>query len=267
VCRESHEEVTQVYKPYYDAASKQGVKHKPWLSRWLRLDIDIIHVKPISGTLDLLCLSEIFAKPGHTLPIRQHSRLNSQVNLSTDKWLGRPVHYDQIKTLAISRDLLVHLPDDCEPFIRHFFPNLLVLIVLIDDETDIDEEWGVHDLDYSRYDKPRPKKLRTLSTSNPYNIPRFDFAQKCKAPFKEVKLNVDYRMDIEFEMRKRFEKEEEIYNFYTAPRIQVLGAFVPQGVYVRHCGRLPVKAMGVRKKKYDTNPFGDFANEDDSTIN
>ena len=155
------------------------------------------------------------------------------------------------------------MPDDCEPFIRHFFPNLLTLLVLIDDETDIEEDWGIHNLDYRPYDEPLHEKLRT--PRNPHNVPRVDFAAKCKGPFREVRLNIDYRLEIEFEMRKRFEKEEDDYNFYTAPRVRVLGASVPVGVRIEECGRLPVKTVNAWKNKYDANPFSDFTNEKDST--
>ena len=64
----------------------------------------------------------------------------------------RTPHFDKIRALAVSRDFLVHLPDDYEAFIRHFFPNLLILIVLIDDEVDIDSTWGIYDTQYKRYE-------------------------------------------------------------------------------------------------------------------
>jgi hypothetical protein len=84
--------------------------------------------------------------------------------------------------------------------------------------------------------------------------------KKTKGPFKEVKLNIDYRMDIEFEMRKRFAKEEDDYFWYTAPRIQVLGASIPEGVLVGDCGRLPFKPID-EKKKYAGNPFGNHESD------
>lgn len=263
-CRESHEQVIQAYNLYKNATAERHADADT--TRWVRLEYDIIHMNlvPTGQEPDLAELSRAFAKPGHTTPIRQHARLNSQVHLSTDKWLNRPFGFDKIKTLAICRDLLVHLPDDYESFVRHFFPNLLVLIVLIDNETDIDEDWSIHDLEYGRYEKAVPKKLR--SPGNPHGITRLDFIKKCKGPFKEVKLNIDYRMDIEFEMRKRFEKEEDSYDFYIAPRIRVLGASVPEGVSVDECGRLPAKLAKGKNNKYDANPFGDSVNEDFSTI-
>jgi hypothetical protein len=262
-CRESHEEVMQAYKVYKNATLYRCSIAK--LTRWVRLDHDIIHMKlmPDGHFPDLAQISLAFAKPGHTTPLRQHARLNSQAHLSTDKWLSRPFGFDKIRTLAISRDLLVHLPDDCEPFIRHFFPQLLVLIVLVDNETHIDENWGNYDLEYSNYEKAIPENERPVG--NPDGIPRLDFIKNCEGPFKEVKLNIDYRMDIEFEMRKRFEKEEHNYHFYNAPRVRVLGASVPEGVTFDQRERLPGKAAKTKRNNYGV-PFGDFVNEVDPTI-
>jgi hypothetical protein len=225
VCKESYEEVDRAYAAYYNATPIRVAEYSIDI-RWVRFDRDIIHIKPLprpsrrammhmggrpislpsARTPDLAQLSDIFAKPGRSNPIQQYRRLSNYVD--TDKWLGRPEHFDKITSLAISRDLLVHLPDDYAPFFRHFFPNILIIIVLIDDEIDIDKEWGIHDLKYGRYER-LSEKSRTSEYSR--NTPRLGFAKKCKGPFQEVKVNVDYRMEIEYEMRNRFEKEEEKY--------------------------------------------------------
>lgn len=257
----------QAYGSYHFDATERGVEYEP-KTRWVRFEDDIIHIKPTTSPMvlvpDMAMLSAACAKNGREwTPIRRW-KSDGMRNVDTDRWMIHPARFDRIKTMAISRDLLVHLPDDYECFIRHFFPKLLVLIVLIDDEIDIDEDWGIHDLEYGRYEKTLPKKLRTFE--NPHNIPRFDFAKKCKGPFKEVKLNIDYRMDIEYEMRKRFTQEETDYSTYSAPRIRVLGACAPKGVPVDMCGRLPPKPMEDRKRSYDMNPFGDFISDYDSTI-
>jgi hypothetical protein len=40
-------------------------------------------------------------------------------------------------------------------------------------------------------------------------------------------------------MKKRFKKEEEDYEGYTAPSVSVLGCRVPPNVMVETCGRYP----------------------------
>ena len=65
-------------------------------------------------------------------------------------------------------------------------------------------------------------------------------------------MNVDFQMGVEYEMRKRFEKEENDYDWYTAPRIKVMGALLKEGVQIADCGRYP--AIPVKKRdSYD--PF------------
>ena len=103
-CKESKDEVIQAYKPYHDAVSDVGTRHSTH-ARWSRFDKDIFHLKPWRDCSILLSgLSQIYTKPGHALPIQQHSGRNSQVNMSTDKWHARPKYFDKIKYLAVSRD-------------------------------------------------------------------------------------------------------------------------------------------------------------------
>lgn len=227
VCHESKEETIQVYDAYHSATPERvGGYHIK--TRWVRFDQDIIHIKPMSegcGT-DIISLSDRFTRAGLANSfIHQWGGIaNTTTNFGSDKWLNRPERFNEITYLAICRDLLHHLPDDYEPFIRHFLPNLMVLIVLIDEDIDIDTEWKIWDLEYGRYEKKIHETLRT--DANPHAIPRLDFAKKTKGPFKQVKLNIDYRMDIEYEMRKRFTKEEGDYNvrIYTGIIVQMEGA-------------------------------------------
>jgi hypothetical protein len=91
-----------------------------------------------TGT-DLEVLSVRHARPGLAGSlIRKWAFPTSTTMGGSNKWLNRPKQFNKINYLAISRDLLHHLQDDYEPFIRHFFPNLLVLIVLIDEDIDIE---------------------------------------------------------------------------------------------------------------------------------
>jgi hypothetical protein len=186
--------------------------------KWLRFDTDIIHFKPIKGEaqVDLVTLSKVFARPGQNdRYIRKWNDdmgLNTTTAFGSSKWSDRPISFSKIKHLAISRDFLCYLPDDYEPFIRHFLPNLETLIVLIDDDTDIEDKWNLYHANFRAYEKPPSACYFRATSCNPRGMPRFDFAQKSVGPFKRVKLNDEYAMEIEYEMRKRFAKEEEDYN-------------------------------------------------------
>lgn len=67
----------------------------------------------------------------------------------SDKWIGRPRHFKKVHALAINRELLTQMIDDYECTIRHFFPRLELLVVLIDDGIVIHEAW---DSDFKAYE-------------------------------------------------------------------------------------------------------------------
>ena len=63
---------------------------------------------------------------------------------------------------------------------------------------------------------------------------------RVRGPFSTVSpVNMRYEKYIEAEMGKRFEKEEEDYEDYTAPFFCVGGCRLPPGIKILECGRSP----------------------------
>jgi hypothetical protein len=199
---------------------------------WMIPEQDILHIK----SFILNKIGDVYTLPGMRARISRWG-LETSIPPTSDKWFARPTDFVNIKALAISRDALVHLEDDYETVIRHFFPNLLVLMVLIDDETDIDAEWSIFDSNYVRYEGKIAGGLTPNSAIRPK--PRIPFIMEGKGAFKEVKKNDEYQLAVEYEMRRRFLKEEADYDWYVAPEIRVLACSVPDGVEIPECGRTP----------------------------
>ena len=187
---------------------------------WFRFDWDILYLKQLDFSQD----GKSFTKRS-SVPCGD-PRDGGDVS---DIWTGRPRGFDEVQALAINREVLTQSTNDYQCVIRHFFPHLKLLIVLVDDEVTINAAWNI-----------RNDKFEVYEDDWRESFPRWDFMRASTGPFSTVSpVNRPYEKYIEAEMGKRFEKEEEDYNDYTAPFFCVRGCWLPPGVKIPECGRWP----------------------------
>ncbi|CZR64466.1 uncharacterized protein PAC_14364 [Phialocephala subalpina] len=88
-----------------------------------------------------------------------------------NEWTGRPACFEHIETLAVNYDVVLPEIAAAPSLIRHFFPKLRVLLLLIDEEYEIEKFWSGN---YHRYemDQVAVRERQAL-------------AQFCRPPFKE----------------------------------------------------------------------------------
>ena len=102
------------------------------ITRLLRPDYDIIHLK----TLEFAGAAHVYTKSGVTRHIGGwDGSLRHDYRGSMDNWSSRPTCFEDLECLALHRRTLFSVGCDYECVIRHFFPSLRVLVILISDET------------------------------------------------------------------------------------------------------------------------------------
>jgi hypothetical protein len=196
------------------------------IPQWIRFDWDTLYLKQLDFSTHYS-----FVKPELEYFSIQRWEPQEGVEISdeSDKWIGRPGHFEKVHALAVNREVLTQTNDDYECIIRHFFPHLELLIVLIDDGVPIHEAWDVKEDDFKAYE----------SDWGDYP-PRWEFTRASTGPFTPVSdVNVDYENYVKSRMMERFEAEGRDYKKYKAPFISVRGCWLPPGVKVRECGRWP----------------------------
>jgi hypothetical protein len=199
-------------------------------AKWIRYDYDIVHIR----NLDFSLPEGGYMRPGHNAARsrragRYHGHAGSAA--ANNGWERRPACFEHIEALAVSRDVLrmsdMRTNYPYESVIRHFFPKLRVLIVLIDDEFDIGEIWANDSSAFDHYEgDPDSRSL---------------FVNHSTGPFRSVKLNKTYEQQIYEEMSDLLIKEAGAHwrSDYLPPWVKVMGCSVPPGVDLRPCGRLP----------------------------
>ena len=210
--RESRAECLKAYR----------VGSRDW--EWTRFDWDTLYFKDLDN-IALQCI-----RPGFTGYIQRRDPHDPEdISDGSDKWIGRPQHFEDVCMLAVNREVLIQTMDDYECIIRHFFPNLQVLVVLIDDGVAIGEVWNIKDNNFEIYERDWGDYP-----------PRWEFTRACSTSFTVVSHeNKHYAEFIESQMKKHFKKEEENYAGYSAPLICVMGCWLPFGKCIPDCGRWP----------------------------
>ncbi|KFX87754.1 hypothetical protein V490_08028 [Pseudogymnoascus sp. VKM F-3557] len=187
-CDESRQQCLEAYERSSTTTGKEPI----------RFDWDVLYLKSLN-------FSDEFTRPNFLEMIQRWNPIDDLdygIADRSNKWDGRPDNLDMVRTLAIHRDTLTQTGDDYECVLRHFFPRLQLLMVLIDDDVAIKTAWGVKDNDFR--------------------------------PFAVVsEKNKHYEMYVEMEIEKRLKREEQDYKQYTAPVLRVMGCQLPV------CGRYP----------------------------
>lgn len=147
----------------------------------------------------------------------------------SDKWDGRPECLNMIQALAINREFVTQTTDDYECVLRHFFPSLRLLVVLIDDAVAIDRAWNIKNNNFKKYESDWGDFA-----------PRLEFTQKSAGPFTIVSdKNIWYKNYIQMDIEQRFKREEQDYQHHNAPALVVMGCRLPPDVKIPICGRYP----------------------------
>jgi hypothetical protein len=194
---------------------------------WIRFDRDILYLKNLDFSQD----GKGFSKRSGISWLDPHDGEGV-----SDTWIGRPQDFERIQALAVNREVLTQSTSDYECVIRHFFPHLALLIVLIDDDITIEAVWKIQNDKFDVYEDDWRE-----------SFPRWDFIRASTGPFSVVSpVNMRYEKYIKAEMGKRFGKEEKDYEEYTAPFFCVRGCWLPPGVEIPECGRWPDDLTGGR---------------------
>ena len=210
--RESRMECLKAYPTCSDAVPE-----------WIRFDWDILYLKELDFSTQYSFIKPEFK---HLSIQRWEPYEFERVTDQSDKWIGRPRHFEKVQALAVNREVLIQTTDDYECIIRHFFPHLELLVVLIDDDVVIHEAW---DNDFKTYEGDWG-----------HFQPRWAFTRASTGPFTSVSdVNVDYERYVKKQIMERLKREKKDYKDYNAPFISVRACWLPPGAEVPECGRWP----------------------------
>lgn len=189
---------------------------------WVRFDYDILHLKVRRWTRN----REHVAHEWSEYDVRSWSL--PPENISGGRFSKKRECFKTVQALAINRELFFATADCEESVMRSVFPNLKLLIVLIDDDVDIQKQWKVRRQDYSLYENDEIDSI----------VPRWAFTSASTGPFSPISRNFGYQYYLEKLLQFRFKMEGKKAN-YVAPHIVVMGCSLPAGLEIPACGRRP----------------------------
>lgn len=214
----------KVYKNY----STSSIVTSMASPEWTRYDWDILKLKDLElaeegeGATQTRFRNKISRWEDH-IDAFHHSptRING-----SNRWIGRPDGFAMVQALAVdSHRIFSTLKgdfDDVECIIRHFFPNLSLLVVLIVEPPDgtwsqkgDQEQYLIHET-FTNYDS------RFVSSCYP-------FQSRTGGPFRVPSAeNTSYVEYVLKGVQKRFQREKDDYHWYTPPQIIVRVSSLPK---------------------------------------
>ncbi|CAG8950848.1 hypothetical protein HYFRA_00003065 [Hymenoscyphus fraxineus] len=225
-CSESRQEVLKACRGNPKQPDSQG---QP-APAWIRFDYDILHLKARTW----------YDNYGRATGHRWYES-DIRDSKKGEKSLGRnsPMrdYFKNIQTLAINRELCFMTMDREASIIRQFFPNLKLLIILIEHTVDIGRKrcqmWKLHE-----------QKLAAGESSDvdPEYL-KWAFTTASTGPF--IPVSSLYQQSIERRMRRGLEKEEKRFGrkHYVAPQVVVMGCSLPPGLEIAACGRMTARGL------------------------
>ncbi|KAF4635692.1 hypothetical protein G7Y89_g2389 [Cudoniella acicularis] len=218
-CSESRKEALKAYHRSVPDKTTSPSENPPWI----RFDYDILHLKTRRWTGDGKNVDHEWSEfdvRGWSLP---------EENVSGGRYSKKRECFQNIQALAINRELFFATTDREESVLRRVFPNLKLLIVLIDDDTDIQKLWKIRRQDFSTYESNDMDPI----------VLRWAFTSASTGPFTSISCNHGYQQYVERLLRHRFKMEEKIFKPYVAPYVMVMGCSLPTGLEIAECGRRP----------------------------
>lgn len=144
--------------------------------------------------------------------------------------------FKNVQALAINRELCLTTMEREEAIIRQFFPNLKLLIILIDGGVDIrkrNEMW-----------KLREQKLAAGEECefDPAYL-KWAFMSASTGPFTPVRS--EFQQSLEKSLQRGLKEEEKRFKqqHYVAPQVSIMACSLPPGKEIAACGRMTARGL------------------------
>ncbi|TVY82915.1 hypothetical protein LSUE1_G001893 [Lachnellula suecica] len=220
-CVESRREALKAYQTHDNL---NAPKSNP---PWIRYDYDILHLKARRWDEQGQQVAHMWSE----YDVRGWNYPGG--NVSDGHYSPKRECFKKVEAMAINRELFSGTTNDyVEVLVRRTFPNLKLLIILIDDEIDIETAWEIKNHSFSPYEIPE---------ANPGFVRRWAFTAASTGPFTLVSSqNSWYRYDVEYKMHRYFTREKVRIKSFVPPYVVVMGCALPKAMEIPSCGRLPV---------------------------
>lgn len=124
--------------------------------------------------------------------------------------------------MALNRETLLAISYPPEFVLRQHFPGLKLLVLLIDDTSEIDQNTAWHS--YAHYEG-RDKYWSATGIGG--ESARKEFCELSTGPFELEVKNKNYARYIKDDICSAFEVEQELYGDYAVPKVVVAGCGLP----------------------------------------
>jgi hypothetical protein len=232
-CSESRQEILKASRSNFTIFEESAV-HPP-SPAWIRIDHDILHLKARTwqDRGGQWCVHRWF--DNDIIDPRACGRHGPKSKMR--------LFFSSIQILAVNiESFRSALGGMSVEVIRELFPNLKLLIVLIDPNFDVTKVWKFRGGDLVPY---------WGDEYNPF-FQSWAFMTASTGPFTTVQTQ--FQGSTKTWLQGRFTKEEKNYQNYVAPNIVVLGCALPPGVKIPACGR--ISSRGVESEPKKTASFG-----------
>jgi len=224
--RESRRTAQSVYRSGASPAELSAFDR----GNWIRYGYDIVHLRNFE-----------FSEPEAGYENTVNTIPQTWEPFGVRQWSDWPRMFEHFRTLSLSRETmgpsLSSFSDLCPTLLRHFFPNLSTLIVLIDHEVDFwhirrenNDWWRARGIDTSSW---RPIMFDTYENVDSYRASRRLFSETCTGPFLETPADVadtgmvEYKKFIQREIQDKLDWEEWAHKDHNAPMFIFRSARLP----------------------------------------
>lgn len=225
-CSESRQEALKACRNNPRQPDDQDPEKQPEPA-WIRFDYDILHLKSRTWTDNW---GRWVGHRWYESDIRD-SKKGGRAGRNSQ----RRDCFENVQALAINRELCFSTMDREVAIFRQFFPNLKLLIILIErvDATERIEMW-----------KLREQKLAAGEEcdSDPAYL-KWAFMSASTGPFTPVRS--PFQRSLERKLKRGFKEEEKRFKqqHYVAPQVAIMGCSLPPGKEIAACGRMTARGL------------------------